>query len=399
MQEARTDESAVKKQTKAREIAFSPPRWVQWANISPPKFMQSPQKSRLSTLTHIATPAPVGFAQLWRIVARIVWAASILLALMIVGVIGFYVIGNGNSSWSDAVYMTLITISTVGYGEVVPLHTFGARVFAGLMGISGLGVLTFLFTSLTVFFLEKDLDLSLRRRRMEQRIRKLKDHYIVCGFGRVGCNAAHELQHTNRPFVAIDPDQARFDDNADRFPDLLYLHGDASDDDLLLRADVAKAKGVFAVTGDDSRNLMIIITVKQLNPSIRIVARAQETRNIEKMRKAGADEIVCPDFTGGMRMASAMVRPHVVSFLDEMLKSENNLRVEEVAVPQNFPTTRIGMLRLRGPDFVVLAIRTGSAWSFNPGDSFTVKAGDVIVIMASPAGRIEMQSILQNMTN
>jgi len=231
---------------------------------------------------------------------------------------------------------------------------------------------------------------------MEQRIRKLKNHYIVCGFGRVGCNAAHELHNTNRPFVAIDPDQVRFDENADRFPDLIYLHGDASDDDLLLRADIANAKGVFAVTGDDSRNLMIIITVKQLNPAVRIVARAQETRNIEKMRRAGADEIVCPDFTGGMRLASAMVRPHVVGFLDEMLKTENKLRVEEVLVPEKFPPTRISMLPMRSQEFVVLAVRGEEAWTFNPGDAFTVRAGDVIVFMASPAGRIEMTSNLRN---
>jgi len=358
--------------------------------------MQDPHKLQSKTIAHITTPAPVGFAQLWRIAARIVWSAAILLLLIVVGVLGFYVIGDGKATWSDAVYMTLITISTVGYGEAIPLHTFGARVFAGMMGISGLGALTFLFTSLTVFFLEKDLDLSLRRRRMEQRIRKLKNHYIVCGFGRVGCNAAHELHNTSRPFVAIDPDQVRFDENADRFPDLIYLHGDASDDDLLLRADIANAKGVFAVTGDDSRNLMIIITVKQLNPAVRIVARAQETRNIEKMRRAGADEIVCPDFTGGMRLASAMVRPHVVGFLDEMLKTENKLRVEEVLVPEKFPPTRISMLPMRSQEFVVLAVRGEEAWTFNPGDAFTVRAGDVIVFMASPAGRIEMTNNLRN---
>ena len=361
--------------------------------------MQNTFHNRPNTINRIAAaPEPTGFAQLWRIVARIVWAAAILVALIIIGVLGFYLIGGGKSSWSDAVYMTLITISTVGYDEVVPLNTFGARIFAGLMGISGLGVLTFLFTSLTVFFLEKDLDYSLRRRRMEKRIRKLKEHYIVCGFGRVGCNAAHELHNTKRQFVAIDPDQARFDENADRFPELIYLHGDASDDDLLLRADIANAKGVFAVTGDDSRNLMIIITAKQLNPTVRVVARAQETRNVEKMRKAGADEIVCPDFTGGMRIASAMVRPHVVSFLDEMLKSEKQLRVEEVIVPEDFPPTAIGKLRLRGPDYILLAVQVQGAWAFNPYDDFLLQAGDVVVLMASPKGRAEIEENLLELT-
>ena len=360
------------------------------------QLMQISEKTNSSTMAHIQ-PTPVGEnAQLMRIMARIGWATLIFLSLFSIGVVGFYLI-SGKTSWENAVYMTLITVSTVGYGEGVPLTTFGAKVFAGLMSISGLGVLTFLFTSLTVFFLEKDLDHSLRRRRMEKRIKKLRQHFVVCGFGRVGRNVANELQNTGRQFVAIDPEQAHFDEFLDKFPNLLYLHGDASDDDLLLGADIMDARGLFAVTGDDSRNLMIIITAKQLNPQLRIVARAQEIRNIEKMRKAGADEIICPDFTGGMRMASAMVRPHVVSFLDEMLKSEKNLRVEEVSAPHNFPTTPMGNLRLRSSDYILIAVRAESGWTFNPDDHYLLCAGDVIVAMTSPEGRAEIERHLLEM--
>jgi voltage-gated potassium channel len=359
--------------------------------------MRKKDRKLSSSIAQIPPPAAEGVAQLWRIMARIAWAAGILLALIVVGVLGFYLIGGGKATWSDAIFMTLITISTVGYGEVVPLTTFAARLFAGLMGISGLGVLTFLFTSLTVFFLEKDLDYSLWRRRMEKRIRKLRQHYIVCGFGRVGRNAAQELHNTGRHFVAIDPGQASFDENLDKFPDLLHLLGDASDDDLLLRANIADASGLFAVTGDDSRNLMIIITAKQINPNLRVVARAQETRNVEKMRKAGADEIICPDFTGGMRMASAMVRPHVVGFLDEMLKTEKRLRVDEVTVPAEFPPTRIGNLRLRSPDYILVAVRAEGQWVFNPTDEYLLCAGNVVIAMTSPAGRAQIDAHLREM--
>ena len=230
---------------------------------------------------------------------------------------------------------------------------------------------------------------------MEKRIRKLQHHFIVCGFGRVGRNVAHELQKTSRHFVAIDPEQTRFDDNLEKFPGLLYLHGDASDDDILIGADIADARGLFAVTGDDSRNLMIIITAKQINPNIRVVARAQETRNVEKMRKAGADEIICPDFTGGMRMASAMVRPHVVGFLDEMLKSEKHLRVDEVTVPAGFPTTRLGDLRVRSIDYILLAVRAEGDWAFNPTDEYLLSAGNVVIAMASPAGRAQIEMHLR----
>ncbi|MBR7800902.1 potassium channel family protein [Undibacterium fentianense] len=358
--------------------------------------MQIPEENNPSSMSSHLPVAESDNAQLMRILARIGWATLILLTLILFGTIGFYLFSD-RSSWENAIYMTLITISTVGYGEGVPLTSFGAKVFAGVMSIAGLGVLTFLFTSLTVFFLEKDLDYSLRRRRMEKRIRKLRQHFIVCGFGRVGRNVAHELQKTGRQFVAIDPEQNNFDEYLDKFPDLLYLAGDASDDDLLIDADIGDARGLFAVTGDDSRNLMIIITAKQLNPRLRIVARAHELRNVEKMRKAGADEVISPDFTGGMRMASAMVRPHVVSFLDEMLKSEKNLRVEEVVTPSDFPATAMGKLRLRSPDYILIAVRARNDWTFNPDDQYLLRAGDVIVAMTSAEGRAEIERHLLDM--
>lgn len=334
-------------------------------------------------------------AQLQRIVVRIIWAALVVLVLIGVGTLGFYHIADDHGNWSDALYMTLITISTVGYGEIVPLHSLNDRLFAGIMAISGLGALTFLFTSLSVFFLEKDLDQSLRRRRMEKRIQKLRQHFIICGFGRVGRSVGRELHNTGRHYVAIDIEEARFEENLDRFPGLLYLHGDASDDDLLEAADVEDARGLFAVTGDDSRNLMIIITARQLNPNLRIVARAQELRNVEKMTKAGADTVISPDFTGGIRLASAMVRPHVVGFLDEMIRSDKNVRVEEVPVPANFPPTRVGDLRLRSPDYILLALREeDGAWVFNPKVDHVIQAGNTIIAMANPSGRAQLKAHL-----
>ena len=334
-------------------------------------------------------------AQLQRIVVRIGWAVVVVLVLIAIGTLGFYEIAGDNGNWSDALYMTLITISTVGYGEIVPLHSLNDRLFAGIMAIAGLGALTFLFTSLSVFFLEKDLDHSLRRRRMEKRIQKLRQHFIVCGFGRVGRSVGRELHNTGRHYVAIDVEEDRFEQNLDRFPGLLYLHGDASDDDLLEAADIEDARGLFAVTGDDSRNLMIIITARQLNPNLRIVARAQELRNVDKMSKAGANTVISPDFTGGIRLASAMVRPHVVGFLDEMIRSDKNVRVEEVPVPANFPPTRVGDLRLRSPDYILLALREqDGAWVFNPKVDHIVQAGNTIIAMSNPSGRAQLKAHL-----
>jgi voltage-gated potassium channel len=260
-----------------------------------------------------------------------------MFAVHVFGTVGYMLLTDGKYSWFDCFYMTFITVATIGFGEIIDMTSNQpARILTVVIGILGAGNLSMLFSVVTVALLETDLNGTLKRKRMEKQIRKLKGHYILCGFGRVGRNVAHELASTNRHFVAIDEDNLILQEHKEKNPGLLYLHGDASDDDTLLAADLENAKGVFAVTGDDSRNLMIVITAKQLKPEVRVVARCHETRNMEKMRKAGADAIVSPDFTGGMRIASAMIRPHVVSFLDEMLKSQNNLRVEEIPVPAGF---------------------------------------------------------------
>ncbi|MGE5492260.1 MAG: potassium channel family protein, partial [Actinomycetota bacterium] len=284
-------------------------------------------------------------------------------------------------------------------GEIIDMsNNQPARMFTVVVGILGAGTLSMLFSIVTVTLLETDLNGNLRRRRMEKIIKKLKGHYILCGFGRVGRNVAGELEATNRHFVAIDEDEQKLEEYKERFPGLLYIHGDASDDDILLRADLHDAKGVFALTGDDSRNLMIIITAKQLNPNVRVVARCQETRNIEKMKKAGADAIVSPNFTGGMRIASAMIRPHVVSFLDEMLKSEKQLRVEEVPIPAAFIPKPLGKLQLRSADYVLLAVRERNGeWQFNPPKEFMLKPGYTLIAMASPVGRMEIENLLVEM--
>ena len=326
-----------------------------------------------------------------RILTRIYLSAGALLLLVAIGTAGFYFGATPRPSFSDSLHMTLITISTIGYGEVVPLRTIAEQIFAGVLGIAGFGNLTFLFTSLTVFFLETDLDYTLRRRRMEKQIKKLRQHYIVCGFGRVGRNIAQELFSTGRHFVAIDPDESNFEMSRERFPGLLYLHGDASDDDLMLGADVGEARGVFAVTGDDGKNIMVTLTAKQLNPRVRVVARCHELRNAEKLRKAGADQVVSPDFTGGMRLASTMIRPHVVSFFDEMLRTEHKLRLEEIGLPESFKPRRFGSLKQRTPEYVLLAVRAGPHWHFNPPEDFLLGPGQVLIAMATPHGRHELE--------
>lgn len=335
-------------------------------------------------------------------IVRLLYVAlGMLFSVHLFGTIGYMVLTEGKYSWFDCFYMTFITVATIGFGEIIDMSSNQpARILTVVIGILGAGNLSLLFSVVTVALLETDLNGTLRRKRMEKAIRKLKGHYILCGFGRVGRNIAHELEATNRHFVGIDEDLHRLEDYKEKNPGFLYLHGDASDDDVLVASDLEDAKGLFAVTGDDSRNLMIVITAKQLKPELRVVARCTETRNVEKMRKAGADAIVSPDFTGGMRIASAMIRPHVVSFLDEMLKSEKSLRIEEVPVPAGFIPKPLGSLSLRSANYVFLAVRERNGkWQFNPEKDFLLKPGFMLIAMASPVGRSEIEMLLIEMAS
>lgn len=333
------------------------------------------------------------------LIRNVLRALGLLLTVLLIGTVGYHWLTDGRYTWFDGFYMTFITVTTIGFGEIIDMtHNTPARAFTVLLGILGAGTLSFVFSAVTVFVLETDLNGTLRRRRMEKQIMKLSGHYIVCGYGRVGRNVGRELEATNRHFVAIDENLETLEGQKEKNPSLLFLHGDGADDDMLIKADIDDAHGVFAVTGDDSRNLMIVITAKQMKPEIRVVARCNEPRNVEKMKKAGADAIFAPDLTGGMRLASLMVRPHVVSFLDQMMKNEKRLRVEEVPVPEHFKPQPMSNLQLRSDDYVVLAVRDDGKWEFNPPMEHILYPENIIVAMTSPHGRIELEQALAELS-
>jgi voltage-gated potassium channel len=182
----------------------------------------------------------------------------------------------------------------------------------------------------------------------------------------------------------------------DNHPGQLYLHGDATDNDILLAAGVMRARGVFAVAHDDSQNLVISLSAKQLNANLRVVARCHDMKNVEKTRRAGADEIVSPDYTGGLRIVSAMVRPNVVSFLDDMVKSDESVRMEEIIIPAALSEKPLTVLYHGNKDCLVLAIRNSvNVWLFNPPAQHIVQGGDVLMVMTGPDGRARLEQLMQ----
>jgi voltage-gated potassium channel len=324
----------------------------------------------------------------YRHVKGITIGVAVLLLVHLIGTLGYHYLGRPLATWIDSFYMTFITVATIGYSETVDLaqHPMG-RLFTVFIAVIGIGTLSYVFSAVVALLVDADLNAHLRRKRMEKEIGKLSGHFIVCGIGRVGSNVAKELYSTKRTFVVIDSNRPALDAWLEHHGSTLFIHDDAADDDALLHAGVKTAAGVFAVTGDDSHNLMVAMSVKMLNPNARVVVRLHDVRNTKKARHAGADEIVSPDFTGGMRIASAMVRPHAVNFMDQMLRADTGLRVEEVNLPESVQPLALGQLLPRSRDYMLMAVCEQGKWTFNPPDDYLCVPGLTLVLMATPGGR------------
>lgn len=231
---------------------------------------------------------------------------------------------------------------------------------------------------------------------MEKAIQKIKNHYLVCGMTRVGACVLQELIDTNRACVLIDRDERRLGNIKNKWSQILFILGDATDDAVLDTAGIQRAAGVFAATDDDNINLVISLSAKQLNPHVRVVASCHDADNFDKMRKAGADAVISPTRIGGLRMASEMIRPTVVSFLDTMLRDRNmNLRVEEIMVPETFPSQPLHRLSIdKFQHTMILAIRTDSHWLYKPHANQLLAPHDTLVVMTTPDEYRELQRLI-----
>lgn len=327
---------------------------------------------------------------------KFLWAGFFLFSILMLGTVGYWFIGGKNYSMLDCLYMTVITIATIGFNEVIDLsgNPIG-RVFTILIAFSGIGALTYILSNFTAFIVEGELNETFRRRMMEKIIKKLKNHYIVCGVEGVGIHIINELHDTKRDFVIVDLEIGKIEKALHDFKDSIYIVGDPTDNETLIRAGIKEAKGLFASSNDDNHNLVISLTAKQLNPDIRVIASCNEHKNVEKLKRAGADSVVSPTYIGGLRMASEMVRPTVVSFLNIMMRDrEKNLRVEEVEVPEYFAGKTLSDLNLKKhPNILLLAVRTVDDWLFNPPDNCPVEKGDFLIFMTTPEERFELEKI------
>jgi voltage-gated potassium channel len=306
----------------------------------------------------------------------------VIIGVFLLGTLGYELI----EGWGflDSAYMTTITLATVGYGETHPLSDAG-RMFTIILIVGGLSVFSYGLLTITTMIAEGDLQRLLRRGSMDKEIAKLKGHYIVCGAGELGEHIIGELLQTKRSFIVIDKET----ENIKRFEnkELLYIIGDAADDKALLEAGINKAKGIFCCLPLDKDNLFVVLTARELNKGIRIVAKCVEDLSEQKFKRAGADKTVSTNRIGGLRMASEMVRPTTASFLDIMLRDKKGVRFEELSVKDNSKIAgktiaESGIHEETGAS--VIAIKSqGVDFLYNPRGSTVINKNDVLVVLGT----------------
>ena len=302
-----------------------------------------------------------------------------------IGIVGYRVIED--YTWLEAFYMTIITISTTGFREVRPLSPAGMIFTIGLL-FSGLGVVLYTVGTITEKIVEGEFQQFFGRRRMEKRIAAMANHYLVCGYGRIGEVICRELASKPVPFVVIEPEEERVRKMEEA--GYLLLKGDATDEKVLLAAGVMKAKGLFATLPVDADNVFMILTAKDLNSSIFVVARATTERSERTLAHAGADKIISPYAMGGHRMAQAALRPAVVDIIELATHYRSlELQLEEIVVPPESPCEGVtlrdsGLFQERG--VIVVAIKRASgSMIFDPSIDEKLAAGDHLVALGEIA--------------
>ena len=307
-------------------------------------------------------------------------ASGLLLALLAAGTVLFRLFGGPEWTWLDAFYMTVISVTTVGYGEIHPLGPAGRLVAIGVI-LWGIGIAVYVSGSLAEVLVEGRL---LHRRRLLRRARRMRDHYIICGYGRVGRAICHELRRGGAPYVVVALDGAPAEEEGEPL-----IVGDATDDEVLRQAGIERARALLTVLGSDAENIYTVLAARSLRPDLFIVARCSEDRSAAKMLKAGANRVINPYERSGLMMARVLLRPRLVDFLEEITRGAGlEVTFEEVPVAEGSSlaglTLRESPIR-RELDIIVTAIfRPDGSKVFNPRPDEVIRPGAVLIVMGRP---------------
>lgn len=322
---------------------------------------------------------------------KIMLSAALILLLISAGTVGYVFI----EGWDflDSLYMTITTLTTVGFGEVHPLSRIG-RVFTIALIVGGVGTVFYALGTIAKFMLEGEFEEIFGRKRLEKRIKELREHFIVCGYGRMGKIICRELKEKNISFVVIEKKPEALIGGQD----VLLVEGDATRDELLKEVQIGRARGLISVLPTDAENLYVVLSARGLNPRLMIVARAGEEGSEQKLVRAGADRVVSPYYIGGLRIAHTVLKPAVVDFIEFATKSGNiDLQMEEITIQDNsglvgLTLDECGIGRELG--IIVVAIKQGSGeMRFNPTYRTAIRTGDTLIAL----GEISKLKILEDM--
>jgi len=325
--------------------------------------------------------------------SKIYVAVLLLLAVFIAGVFGYKFISE--YSWIDAFYMTVITITTVGFGEVVPLDDVD-KLFTSVLILSSIFILAYAISVITEYMLSKNNIGNLREKRIHKIIDSMKDHVIVCGYGRNGKQAVEKLIAYKKPFVIIEKDH----EVVDKFGSAaLFVEGNASDDEVLKEAGVNRANTLICALPSDADNLFIVLTARQMNPNLRIISRATEETSYKKLKLAGADNVILPEKIGGDHMASLVVVPDLVEFLDNLSVSgeKDSINVEQIPfekmclLGQKQAIKDLDIRKKTGCSVIGYKSPTGE-YIVNPEPSMILEKDSLLILIGRP---VQIESLKQ----
>lgn len=309
-----------------------------------------------------------------RLLRRLIWIAIAMMIVVAYGVAGYMVIEHW--SFLDALYMTANALTTVGFGEARPLDDSG-RIFTMTLLVAGVGVALIGISLVAAAIGEGEFGVKARRRRMDRRIEQLRNHFIVCAYGRVGRAAVRELTAAGEPFLVVDPKESlveRLEQD-----DVLYLIDDCSSEPVLRRAGVDQARGLICAVDSDATNVYITLTARQLNPDLFIVARSSEPGSAERLERAGANRIVSPYSSSGRHMVRMARDPSLVDVFDEGSTAGRSIEIEERLVEEG--SALAGKTVADAPAPVLAVRRANGDVEATPAPTITLDEGDVVLLL------------------
>lgn len=318
---------------------------------------------------------------------KLIGTGIALLAILSFGSFGYYFLTDGKYDLFSCLYMTVITITTIGFHEVVEMNeNVPVRGFTMILAFMGIGLLTYFVSTLSVVFVEGHIRKTFKKMKMDKVISHMENHYIICGIGRHSLHLLEELTYYKSDNVCIEISNDTIEKVKKTFSDICYIEGDASEDEVLLQAGIEKAEGIFATTSDDNLNLVICLSARRLNPKIKIVSLCVNHRNLAKIKLAGANNVISTNYIGGLRMASEMLKPSSTHVLDIMIgQKHKNIKMEEISVTEKEDGKKIGELKTgKYKDALIIAVKSKDNLTFKPVDDFIVKMNDELILLKTP---------------